>query len=387
VGAVTSATFPESVPVLTDGVVTLRAHHAGDVDGVLEQCLDPVSRAWTTVPVDYTREQAQGFVGARVPAAWVAGSWVFAVEATDDTGVPRFCGTVELRDEGDARAEIAYGAHPWARGRGIVHRALELLLAWGFEEQGLKTVIWWANRGNWASRRAAWRLGFTLEGTVPQWLPQRGVLLDAWVGVLRAGDERAPRTDWLVAPRVDGEKVSLRPWRPEDAERIVQACTDERTRHWLGRLPHPYTRADAEDYLASRVELLATGAGVGWAVADAGTDELVGSLALFDLKPGRDAEIGYWAHPDARGRGVTSEGCALAVRHAFTPAGEGGLGLQRLQVGAAEGNAASHRVITANGFVPTGRERRSLRLGDGSLADCVTYDLLAEEYAGTASAR
>ena len=171
-GAVTTATFPDTVPVLTDGVVTLRAHHAGDVDGVLEQCLDPVSQAWTTVPASYTRAMAEGFVGERVPAAWAAGSWVFAVEAADETGTPRFCGTVELRDEGDARAEIAYGAHPWARGRGIVHRALELLVAWGFEEQGLRTVIWWANRGNWASRRAAWRLGFTLDGTVSQWLPQ-----------------------------------------------------------------------------------------------------------------------------------------------------------------------------------------------------------------------
>jgi RimJ/RimL family protein N-acetyltransferase len=384
---VTTATFPDTVPVLTDGVVTLRAHHAGDVDGVLEQCLDPVSQAWTTVPVSYTRAMAEGFVGERVPAAWAAGSWVFAVEAADETGTPRFCGTVELRNEGDARAEIAYGAHPWARGRGIVHRALELLVAWGFEEQGLRTVIWWANRGNWASRRAAWRLGFTLDGTVSQWLPRRGELLDAWVGVLHADDERAPRTDWLVAPRVDGEKVSLRPWRAEDADRIVQACNDDRTRHWLWRLPHPYTLADADAYLASRVELLATGTGVGWAVADAETDALVGSIALFDLEPGRDAEIGYWAHPDARGRGVMSEGCALAVRHAFTSADDEGLGLQRLQISAAEGNAASHRVIVANGFVPTGRERRSLRLGDGSLSDCVSYDLLVEEYAGTASAR
>ena len=163
------------------------------------------------------------------------------------SAAPSSCATRATR-----RAEIAYGAHPWARGRGIMHRALELLLAWGFEEQGLRTVIWWANRGNWASRRTAWRLGFTLEGTVPQWLPQRGELLDAWVGVLRAGDERAPRTDWLVAPRVDGEQVSLRPWRPDDADadRARRAPTSA-PRHWLWRLPSPYTRADAEDYLAS----------------------------------------------------------------------------------------------------------------------------------------
>ena len=246
----TTATFPATVPVLTDGVVTLRAHHAGDVDGVLEQCLDPVSQAWTTVPVPYTREQAEGFVGERVPAAWAGGSWVFAVEAEDETGLPRFCGTVELRDEGDARAEIAYGAHPWARGRGIVHRALELLLAWGFEEQGLQTVIWWANRGNWASRRTAWRLGFTFEGTVPQWLPQRGELRDAWVGVLRADDERVPRTPWLDVPRIEGERVVLRPFRDDDAARVVEACRDERTAWWLGTMPSPYTLDDARAYLA-----------------------------------------------------------------------------------------------------------------------------------------
>jgi RimJ/RimL family protein N-acetyltransferase len=385
--AVTTATFPGTVPVLTDGVVTLRAHHAGDVDGVLEQCLDPVSQAWTTVPVPYTREQAEGFVGERVPAAWAGGSWVFAVEAEDETGLPRFCGTVELRDEGDARAEIAYGAHPWARGRGIVHRALELLLAWGFEEQGLQTVIWWANRGNWASRRTAWRLGFTFEGTVPQWLPQRGELRDAWVGVLRAGDERVPRTRWLDVPRIEGERVVLRPFRDDDAARVVEACRDERTAWWLATMPSPYTLDDARAYLLGRGDAAASGTAVSWAVADVGTDEVLGSIALFGLKAGREGEIGYWTHPEARGRGVMSEACGLVVRHGFVPADDGGLGLRRIMVFAAVGNTASRRVIEGNGFVRTGTERRGTELRDGSLTDTACYDLLAEEYAGTASAR
>ena len=82
-----------------------------------------------------------------------------------------------------------------------------------------------------------------------------------------------------------------------------------------------------------------------------------------------------------------SEACGLAVRHAFAPEADGGLGLVRVQISAADGNEASLRVILANGFVPTGRERRSLRLGDGSLVDCLCYDLLVEEYAGTASPR
>ncbi len=372
-------TFPDDVPVLTDGVVTLRAHTPDDAQGVFEQCQDPVSRRWTTVPLDYTLEDGLSFVTGRVPAAWAEGHKVFAVEAADETGTPRFCGTVELRDEGGGRAEIAYGAHPWARGRGLMHRALELLLTWGFDEVGLSTVIWWANKGNWPSRRTAWRLGFTCDGTVERWLPQRGELLDAWVGVLHADDERAPRADWLEVPRLEGDGVVLREPRVEDADRIVSACQDERTTYWLRGLPAPYTVADAHDYLESRVEQRATTAGVTWFVADPDTDELLGSLALFDLKPGRDAEVGYWTHPDSRGKGVMTRAVRTMLRHALTPAEEGGLGLLRVQISHADGNDASRHVIEQCGFRLTGRERRSLRLRDDRLVDALNYDLLAEE--------
>jgi RimJ/RimL family protein N-acetyltransferase len=55
------------------------------------------------------------------------------------------------------------------------------------------------------------------------------------------------------------------------------------------------------------------------------------------------------------------------------------MGLVRVQVSHAEGNDASRYVIEQCGFTPTGRERRSLRLRDDRLVDCLTYDLLAEE--------
>ena len=375
-------TYPDDVPMLTDGVVTLRAHRPADAQAVFEQCVDPVSQQWTTVPVPYLREDADRFVGRTVPQGWAEGRWAFAVEAADDDGTPRFCGTVELRDEGARRAEIAYGAHPWARGRGIMRRALDLLLDWGFEQQQLLTVIWWANLGNWASRRVAWRLGFSCDGTVERWLTQREHLLDAWVGVLHADDERAPRTTWLEVPRIVGDGVLLRALRPEDASRIQEACSDERTSYWIGQMPSPYTLADAQAYLNSRGEQSASGTGLTWAVADPVTDLQVGSISLFDLKPGREAEIGYWTHPDARGRGVMTEACGLVVRHAFTPEDGGGRGLQRILVFAAERNSASRRVIEANGFVHVGRERRGTRLRDGSLVDTACYDLLASEYEG-----
>ncbi len=371
--------FPDDVPVLTDGVVTLRAHRLDDVDAVLEQCTDPLSQAWTTVPVPYERAHAEGFVARIVPDGWAHGLWAFAVEAHDEAGRPRFCGTVELRDEGNRRAEIAFGAHQWARGRGLVHRALSLLLDWGFTEQRLRTVVWWANQGNWPSRRAAWRLGFSFDGTVARWLPQRGDLLDGWVGALHVDDDRVPRTDWPRTPLLEGQGVRLRALRDDDAPRIVAACRDERAQHWLGDLPRPYTDEHARTWLSDRAGQQAVGSAVTWAVADPRTDLLLGSINAFSLQAGRDAEIGYWTHPDARGRGVMTQAARLVVQHCLTPYDAGGLGLVRLAGYVADGNAASQQVLEANGFTAVGRARRALRLGDGTPVDALCYDLLREE--------
>lgn len=378
-----STSFPDCVPLLTDGVVTLRAHSEDDVQALHEQATDSVMLRWTTVPDPSTPETAKEFATQVIPAGWREDrEWAFAVEASDEDGTPRFVGTVSLRNEGNRRAEIAYGAHPWARGRGYVVRALELLLDWGFRERGLRTVIWWANKGNWASRKVAWRLGFSLDGTVRQWMDQRGELYDGWVGALTSDDERLPRTPWFDVPRISGRGVVLREHRDTDAERIVEACSDERTAYWLPDMPSPYTLDDAHGFIESRREQRAEGKGLSWVVADPETDELLANISLFDLDKRGDAEIGYWTHPSARGRGVMTEACGLVVRHAFVPKEDGGLGLRRLHIIAAEGNAASRRVIEANGFVETGRMRQENPLRDGSYTDTVYYDLLLSEYPG-----
>jgi len=387
-GMVARVKFPDDVPRLTDGTVTLRAHHEGDIGPAYEQCVDPVSQEWTTVPVPYSLEHSRGFVTQVVPAGWRDDSeWAFAIEAEDGEGTPRFAGTLSLRSEGQQRAEVAYGSHPWVRGRGVMLRALNLLLDWGFEEKNLKTVIWWANKGNWASRKVAWRLGFSFDGTVRQWLPQRGELLDAWVGVLLSTDAREPGIPWLEVPRIVGDQVVLRAHEPEDAPRVQEACSDERTSYWLSHLPTPYTMEHATNYVGTRHESAAQGNGVHWAVTEPRTDELVANISLFDIKTGDDAEIGYWTHPSARGRGVMTEACALVIRHAFIPPPDGGIGLRRLKIFAAEGNAASRRVIEASGFVETGRHRADTRLADGTRADTIAYDLLATEYAGREGVR
>lgn len=373
--------YPHDVPTLSDGDgaarVTLRAHRAEDASGSLEQCLDPLSRQWTTVPLDYTLDDAKRFVTQAMPGGWVTDEeWGFAVEAVDSEGTPRYAGTISLRNERQGRAEVAYGSHPWVRGTGVMERALRLLLTWGFEEQGLETVIWWANRGNWASRKLAWRLGFSFEGSVRQWLPQRGELLDGWVGTLLAGDALRPASRWYDVPRLVEDGLVMRRHSDEDVPRIVEACRDPLVSGWIGSIPAPFGDADARSWLELVGERHATGTAVTWAVADPGTDALIGTVDVFGVRPGWDAELGYWLHPEGRGRGLASRMCRLALRHALLPEGDGGLGLARVRAVAAEGNTASRRVLERSGMVLQGRERQLVRTREG-LADAAVYDILA----------
>lgn len=373
--------FPDDVPTLTDGDVTLRAHRLDDAAAAVEQSIDPMSIQWTTVPLGYTLDDGRAFVGEMMPDGWRSERELgFAVEATHPDGQRRYSGSISLRDEGGRRAEIAFGAHPAVRGRGVMTSAVTLILDWGFRARDLETVLWQANRGNVASRRVAWKAGFTFGGTVRRWLDHRGEYPDAWVASLHRDDTREPKTRWLDSATLTGQHVLLRPLRDDDVPSIVAGCSDPRTRHFLSFLPHPYVAADAREYLVSSMEQASTGTGVGWAMADPTTGRHLGNIGLPRISRGQ-GEIGYWAHPDARGRGVTSEAVGLLVRHAFADPADGGLGFHRLFLKAAVTNAASQRVAAVNGFTECGRERASERMGDGSLVDMLVFDLLRDERA------
>jgi RimJ/RimL family protein N-acetyltransferase len=363
-------TVADSAPTLTDGTVTLRAHRADDVDGCYEQCQDAESQRWTTVPVPYERDDARAFIGETVPAGWANGSsWAFAVEVD-----ARYAGTVELRDRGEGRLEVAFGSHPWVRGTGSMVRAVRLLVDWGFAERDARVLIWQAHVGNWASRKLAWRLGFSFDGTVRSAVPQRGELRDAWIGTLLAGEDRQPRGPWLEVPVLEADGLRLRPWRRSDVPRIVEACSDPRTQEWLGRMPHPYDEAAALAWLEHDSESRATGRSVAWAVVDPADDLVLASIDYFNYQPEVELEIGYWAHPEARGRGVVTRAMARLMEYAFED-----LGVRRVMAGAAVDNGASRHVIEANGLKAWGIERMGTTVRTGP-ADCVFYDVLVEEW-------
>ena len=360
-------TWPLSVPVLSDGVVTLRAHTPADVDDMLEMAQDPQMVLHTAVPDASTRADTENYVFTIVRQGWDAGThFGWAIEAEG-----RFVGNVDIRG-GRPIADIGYALHPRARGRGLMVRAVQLAMDWSFTEAGVEIVHWRSHIGNEASLRVAHQTGFTLVGVVPGILHERGRVLDAWTAARRFGDPPVPQTRWAESTVIETDRLRLRPFADRDVPRMVEACTDAVTRHWLHDLPEPYVEASARSYLADCVWQAARGAKATWAVADRESDVLLGNVAVMDLNRG-SGEVGYWTHPDERVKGVMTEAVRAVTEHAFDPAG---LDRTRLVLHAAAGNPASNAVATAAGFRLVGTQTAAEPLGDGSFDDLHGYELL-----------
>jgi [ribosomal protein S5]-alanine N-acetyltransferase len=364
--------FPDGVPVLIDAEagVTLRAPGRGDLAAMVEQCRDPEMIRWTSVPTPddgYQLKDAEEFL-ALTAAVWTSGErlgWAIQAQRGSERG---FCGSIDLHLEGEGVADVGYGLHPDACGRSIMTAALQLVCSYGFEAAGLQVVRWRALVGNWASRRVAANVGFVFDGTVRRLLMRRGELLDGWIATLTREDPRVPQ-QWLHPVYLDGGGIRLRAFRASDVDRIVEACSDPRTAHWLASMPRPYQRDNALAYLESLRELAARGMGITWCLADPGDDRCLGSISLDGLNSyARRGEIGYWAHPDARSRGVVAEAVRLVTRHAK----ETGLA-RSLIIRCARGNTASRRVAERAGYSKVGIQPASEPLRDGELADLVLY--------------
>lgn len=273
-----------------------------------------------------------------------------------------------LRVTGPGRAEVDTSTAP-------DEAALRAVLERAFGDGAVTSVGWWVPVGDWSARRTAWRLGFSYGGVLRGWTGPPDAPRDAWAYTLRHDDPREPRTRWLDNPVVEGDGIRLRPFTDADVPRVVEGIGDPATQHWLAFLPRHPGLAEGRRYLETATERLATNHTITWAFAG-GDDLLLGAVGLYRLES--EPELGYWTHPDARGRRLTTKAAALALGYAF-----GTLHLDRVAAYASATNTGSLRVLEALGMSSTGVQRRAATTGDGTAVDLVGYDLLAEEYAAS----
>ncbi|ANS78409.1 hypothetical protein SGUI_1013 [Serinicoccus hydrothermalis] len=309
---------------------------------------------------------------------WTPRRWVVETRGADR--VWRGAGTVEYRPDGHGAAEVGYAVHPDHRGRGVARAGLDLALGYAFEEDDLALARWRAEVGNWASRRVAWRLGFSspqrVRGLLPGW-GQDTAPRDGWVATLARDEPREPAYPWLGTPVLTGERIVLRPWRDDADDAAALRSVDDLARGFVGPMLPAAGQEGLAGWLADRDEGAAAGTGLRWCIADAQDDAALGHLGVFGL--GRPFErgcgtVGYWLLPSGRGRGAVTEALSLASRYAFAE-----LGVHRLMADTDARNGASHRALLRAGFRWVATEAEAcVYTQDGPRQDNVRFELLAD---------
>lgn len=162
-GTGSSIAWPNEIPVLSDGSLTLRPWTATDADAVLAACQDSEIQRWMDVPVPFLPQHAADFI-EHTQQQWSSRRGApFAVCASDDDRVLGSCGLVAV-DEADLVAQVVWAVSAPARGQKVAQRAGKLLCDWALRDLGLARLEFYIEPTNTASRAVAMRLGCQLEG-------------------------------------------------------------------------------------------------------------------------------------------------------------------------------------------------------------------------------
>jgi [ribosomal protein S5]-alanine N-acetyltransferase len=165
-------------------------------------------------------------------------------------------------------------------------------------------------------------------------------------------------------------KCKVRSWYPHDVESVVRHANNRKI--WLNlrdRFPHPYTRADAENWTkgapSARPE-------TSFAIDISG--EAVGGIG-FEIKTDverHSAEVGYWLGEDFWGRGICTEALKTITPYAIET-----YHLNRIFALPFSENLGSIRVLEKAGYKRECIMRQSA-FKDGRFVDQILYAFVVE---------
>jgi [ribosomal protein S5]-alanine N-acetyltransferase len=177
-----------------------------------------------------------------------------------------------------------------------------------------------------------------------------------------------------VPPTLTTDRLLLRTLREDDADAVADLAGAHAVADTTATVPHPYSHALAEEFIAWCTAPGAEDEHAAWAIVRREDDRLLGVISLAFTPELAAAEVGYWVGVPYWGAGVATEACRAVVDH-----GLGRLALARLYASHLTRNPASHRVLEKAGLRTEGVLRRAIRRWD-VLEDLCHHSVLPEEW-------
>lgn len=171
--------------------------------------------------------------------------------------------------------------------------------------------------------------------------------------------------------------VSLRPYRPEDAEPMLVAVheSSDQVSPWLPALSTEMPLVEVTSYIAIQKQLSESGEAYNFVIQDHATGQILGGIGLTQINiRHRFANLYYWVRTSRIGEGIAGRAVRLAARYGFVE-----IGLARVEIVVAVENFASQRAAEKAGARKEGILRRRIALPD-KLHDAFVYSLIPEDY-------
>jgi len=143
-------------------------------------------------------------------------------------------------------------------------------------------------------------------------------------------------------------RLVLRAPETRDTPRIRKAMSNWQVARHLGRVPRPYPRDGAAQWIKSTKEAQSKGIPRHPFVIEEKANPAYGCIGVVSLNAlarGSDLFIGYWLSPDRWGRGLMSEAAERIVAYGWD------LGLREIEGTCNVENTGSARVLEKCGFV------------------------------------
>jgi len=147
----------------------------------------------------------------------------------------------------------------------------------------------------------------------------------------------------LLVTTVETARLLLRPWQPDDLERLVRLYADPQVARYVSRDGQPIPRERSVPAFEPFVEQWERKGYGPWAAVDKHSGRWLGEIGLNELPdfPGpHKVEVGWELDPSVWGRGLATEGGRAAVRYGFQV-----VGLERIVSATVPANVASRRVM------------------------------------------
>ena len=180
----------------------------------------------------------------------------------------------------------------------------------------------------------------------------------------------------MLPELIETERLVLRPVALQDVEDVLAFATDAEWARYLP-VPQPYTRRDAEEFVAGQL-LIEREKNPSWAIVCDGV--VIGGINLRLDVENHACELGYSVARKHWGQGLATEAARAVIDAAF----QADKTLHKVRAMADVRNGASQRVMAKVGMTREGVLRQN-RLVRGEYIDEVWYGLLRGEWESVTS--